>query len=509
MTLRLVVLAASLLLAAVATAVTAPIDAAAQQDGDAAPVEVIIDLRVWQHVDEPEDIQVSARPLGGDWGTVDRIPFPLDNQYRVYRYGDLAVAGATLRIWQYGWDAESISVCAHRCPDPAVPTIPSPLGRIPLPLDDGHSPDGQYRYGDLIVATVPGNPGLLADRVQLLRLRDTLAGTGRLDWDHDTPMTTWTGVTIGGTPPRVRKLSLTGSGLTGELTGLLGELTSLEELRLDGNALTGAIPSKLGQLTRLTHVYLGGNALTSCVPPSLHAVANNDLASLGLPDCLPPTLAYGAGKAILSNGSYLLGGSDSPLILDVPAGIRITIQGYGFAHESRYWLVLEHVDSQSRTRLNLPHNNEWGRETDPRAPAISAALDRIIESAWLGALDTPYTQPPSPVRPALTAVSGGDAGEILLEWTIAEEGATRWQYRQSGPGEDAAWGAWTDIPSSDANTMSHRLSGLQPEQLYQFEVRAWTADGAGDASSTREAIALRAGPDRIPIALPGTALGMV
>ena len=230
------------------------------------------------------------------------------------------------------------------------------------------------------------------------------------------------------------------------------------------------------------------------------------LALLGLPDCSPPVAVYGYGGTILSDGSYLLRDDDSPLIFDVPASIRITIQKTGFAHESRYWLVLEHVDSQSRTRLNLPHNNEWGRETEPRAPTISAALDRIIESAWLGAPDTPYTRPPSPVRPALTAVSGGDAGEILLKWTIAEEGATRWQYRQSGPGEDAAWGAWTDIPRSDAKTMSHRLTGLQPEQLYQFEVRSWTVDGAGDASSTREAIALRAGLDRIPIALPGTAL---
>ena len=103
-------------------------------------------------------------------------------------------------------------------------------------------------------------------------------------------------------------------------------------------------------------------------------------------------------------------------------------------------------------------------------------------------------------------MAGGGAGEILLEWTIASEGATRWQYRQSGPGEDAAWGAWTDIPSSDANTMSHRLTGLQPEQLYQFEVRSWTADGADDASFTREVVALRSGLAGIPIAVPGTAL---
>ena len=377
MTRRLALLATLALLTAGVVAAIAPAVAATQQDGDVAPVDVVIELRVWQHVDEPENIQVSARPLGGDWGTLGTVPFPLENVYEArgghfiqyYRYGDLTVVGATLRIWQAldDPDDESIFICAHGCPHPWIPTTPRPLGVIPLPLDDGHSPDGQYRYGDLKVATVPGNPGLLGDRMQLLRLRDTLAGTGTLDWDHDTPMTKWTGVTIGGKALRVRKLSLTGSGLTGELSGLLGNLRGLEELRLDGNALTGAIPSKVSQLTRLTHAYLGGNALTRCVPPSLRAVANNDLASLGLPDCLPP-MAASSEDEILTDGSYLRRGGRSSLIFDVPAGVRITIQETGVLFDRRYWLILEHVDSQSRTRLNLPLENEFrARDRSGRA----------------------------------------------------------------------------------------------------------------------------------------------
>ena len=157
-------------------------------------------------------------------------------------------------------------------------------------------------------------------------------------------------------------------------------------------------------------------------------------------------------------------------------------------------------------RLGLPDYDYWDRVIHPDASGISAAFDRILESAWIEALDTPYTRPPSPVRPDLTAMSGGRAGEILLEWMIAEAGATRWQYRLKGPSEDATWGPWTDLPGSGAGTTNHRLTGLQPEGLYQFEVRSWTADGAGDASFTREAVALRAGLDRIPIALSGTPL---
>ena len=196
-----------------------------------------------------------------------------------------------MRIWQASDDPERISVCAHRCPDPWPRSVPLPLGAIPLPLDDGHTPNGRYRYGDLTVATVPGNPGLLTDRVQLLRLRDTLAGTGTLDWDHDTPMTTWTGVTIGGTPPRVTKLQLANRGLNGELSGLLGHLTGLEELRLNGNALTGAIPSRV----KLSHTLTGTGSRTAS---RRHCGRRErDVASLGLADCLPPIEVF-AGRGL-------------------------------------------------------------------------------------------------------------------------------------------------------------------------------------------------------------------
>ena len=515
MTLRLALLAVSLLLPAIVAASAPPTDAAAQQDGDTTPVDVVIELRIWQHVDDAADLWVSAQSFGGDWDTLGTVPLPLghdyyaggDPLYNYYRYGDLTVAGATLRILQSSDSPEQFFVCAHRCPYPWTRTLFSALDAVPLRLDDGHSPDGQYRYGDLKMATVPGNPGLLADRLELLRLRDTLAGTGTLDWAHDTSMTTWTGVTIGGTAPRVRELNLTGRGLTGELSGLLGNLTSLDELWLDGNTLTGAIPSKLGQLAGLTHVYLGGNALTRCIPPSLSAVANNDLDSLGLPDCRPPIETYSDAHTVLSDGTFLYrrgtGRPEPPLILDVPAGIRITIQEVGLHHDNRYWLIVRDADSHFSTRLNLPSYREWGRSVDPDKPEVSAAFARIMESRWVGALDTPSR--PNSV-PSLTALAGGRAGEILLEWTIASEDATRWQYRRRGPGEGATWDAWTNVPGSDASTRSHRLSGLRTGQHYAFEVRPWTASGVGDASYAVEAVTLQLGADGIPIAIAGQAL---
>ena len=126
---------------------------ASAQDGNRANGNpVIIELRVWQHVLDAEHIYVSARPEGGDWRTLGTVPLPLDDGHSSdgsYRYGDFTVADVQVRVWQHVRDAERIHIDA-RPEDGDWPT----LGTIPLPLDDGHSSDGSYRYGDLTV-TVP------------------------------------------------------------------------------------------------------------------------------------------------------------------------------------------------------------------------------------------------------------------------------------------------------------------------------------------------------------------
>ena len=100
------------------------------------------------------------------------------------------------------------------------------------------------------------NPELEADCDTLLTARDTLAGTASLNWVADTPITQWDGVTVGGTPKRVRGLSLEDGGLTGEIPKELGSLANLESLSLWGNQLTGEIPKELGSLANLEELYL-------------------------------------------------------------------------------------------------------------------------------------------------------------------------------------------------------------------------------------------------------------
>ena len=113
------------------------------------------------------------------------------------------------------------------------------------------------------------NPGLVADCTALLAAKDTLRGTATLNWDATRAITTWDGVTTGGTPARVRRLELASRNLTGRLPAQLGSLAELRVLRLDDNQLRGAIPAALGALTKLNDLRLHDNRLTGSIPAAL------------------------------------------------------------------------------------------------------------------------------------------------------------------------------------------------------------------------------------------------
>ncbi|MCY3886388.1 MAG: Ig-like domain-containing protein [Chloroflexi bacterium] len=148
-------IAAVLLLAVSLGASVASVQGGDRADGN----PVSIELRVWQHVLDTERIYVSARPVGGDWRTLGTIPLPLDDGYSSNgscRYGGFTVAGVELRVWQHVRDAERIYVGAG----PMGVDCPAP-GTIPLPLDDGHSSSGSYRYGDLTIAVPHATPAVV------------------------------------------------------------------------------------------------------------------------------------------------------------------------------------------------------------------------------------------------------------------------------------------------------------------------------------------------------------
>ena len=123
------------------------------------------------------------------------------------------------------------------------------------------------------------NPGLVEDCQTLLRLRDTLAGHAALNWNSETPITEWLGISLGGVPRRVHELRLPESGLTGTLPPELGKLSELRALDLSNwgygnnvttpNGLTGVIPPELAQLTKLELLNLHNNYLSGEIPAGL------------------------------------------------------------------------------------------------------------------------------------------------------------------------------------------------------------------------------------------------
>ena len=170
------------------------------------------------------------------------------------------------------------------------------------------------------VTDAANNPGLVADCQALLAARDTLAGTGTLDWSASTPIANWEGVTVGGTPQRVTKLQLSFNQLTGTIPSSLGNLANLETLDLSFNQLSGSIPPELGNLANLRELELWGNELTGSIPPELGDLANlQELELWGnqLTGSIPPELGDLANLQELELWGNELTGSIPPELGDL------------------------------------------------------------------------------------------------------------------------------------------------------------------------------------------------
>ena len=161
------------------------------------------------------------------------------------------------------------------------------------------------------------NPGLVADCEILLAARDTLRGTGSLNWSVSSAIASWDGVTVGGAPSRVTRLELANDGLDGSIPSEMGRLFGLTRLDLSGNRLTGGIPSELGELTGLQSLSLGDNELTGGIPSELGGLTGLQtlyLANNALTGEIPPQLGELSAMQTLSlNGNQLTGGIPSEL----------------------------------------------------------------------------------------------------------------------------------------------------------------------------------------------------
>ena len=223
------------------------------------------------------------------------------------------------------------------------------------------------------VTNSSSNPGLVSDCETLLKARDTLVGTGTsLNWSATTPITSWDGVTVEGTPARVTQLLLWNRGLRGtipeqlenltalkkldlgtalevcvgdvcrdveehernQLTGTipatLGNLASLESLAMGRNELSGPIPAELGNLSGLTLLALGGNQLTGTVPTWLGDLNNLEWLFLWgnqMTGPIPTELVNLTNLKLLELGSNQLSGSIPSDLGNLASLERLTLHG--------------------------------------------------------------------------------------------------------------------------------------------------------------------------------------
>ncbi|MCY3913282.1 MAG: PQQ-binding-like beta-propeller repeat protein [Chloroflexi bacterium] len=174
------------------------------------------------------------------------------------------------------------------------------------------------------VANPADNPGLVRDCETLLSIRDVLAASPPLDWSDDRPITSWEGVAIGGTPPRVRGLDVGYRGLSGVFPIELTALTHLRELDLSWNKLSGTIPAEIGALTSLTRLNLFANNLTGVIPTEIGNLSNLTflkLDSMYLQGTIPVDLGQLTQLEMLNLGNNHLTGP-IPLELTQLQGLR-------------------------------------------------------------------------------------------------------------------------------------------------------------------------------------------
>ena len=129
--------------------------------------------------------------------------------------------------------------------------------------------------------------------------------------------------------------------------------------------------------------------------------------------------------------------------------------------------------------------------------AYAFQIRAVAGSAEGAASGTVQATPRFDAPAGLTATAGDT--QVTLAWTDPSDNAiSGYQFRQRAG--SAAWGSWTAISGSGADTTSHTVTGLTNGTAYSFEVRA--VNGAASGTVTATPVAPLAEPTGL-VVVPG------
>ena len=376
------------------------------------------------------------------------------------------------------------------------------------------------------------NLDLVSDCDILLAVRDTLAGSGTLNWATSTPITDWDGITVGGTPQRVTALYLGHMGLTGtiptelgSLTGLtqlsifdtqvtgpipaeLGSLTNLRWLTLHNNQLSGDIPVELTNLSSLEQLYLSGNGFTGCVPAELRNIRETDRShqrkEIGVPYCDVLLSGLSISAADLRPGF-------DPYVTRYTAAA--TASSITVSPASQHNATFQYLD-QNDGVLADADGTQAGHQVDVPVGVVTTIQIRVntsdgldsrtytIEVTGLGGLSAPS------IRQITSGVSS-----LTVSWREPSQtgGSAVTAYDLRHIRSDAlskADSIWTVVQDvwTGSGALNYDLTGLQGAVQYDIQVRAVNATGDGPWSATVSQTARGTVPGA-PTGLAATATG--
>ena len=321
------------------------------------------------------------------------------------------------------------------------------------------------------------NPGFFSDCEALLSSRDALRGTGSLNWDADTAMSSWEGITIAGTPNRVTKVELPNKALSGHIPSSLGSLVELTHLDLSGNVLMGEIPSDLGELKQLAQLKLTGNTLSGCVPVALRDVEDHDLTTLGIPYCDATTPAPEGLSVSVTNGVATISWTA------VKGAVEYRVQ-YKASNTEDEWAELDAVTDTSQ-QLGRYDGPTCESNYDFRVQAYGDGISYVAN--WGGASDTvsnatgacnflPEFTTTSHNFSVAESASTGDVVGTLSATDLDEEDTL--SYSISGGNEE---GKFSLDASSGIITVA---ASLDYETIVSYTLTAEVNDGNGGTATT-------------------------